>query len=46
MEDDFYDYYGRDTVQVCELCDGDGADPGNDYCLPCPACDGEGRWQP
>lgn len=44
MEDDEFIEYDDDR-EACPLCGGDGGDPGNDYVLPCPECDGEG-WVP
>jgi hypothetical protein len=41
-EDDFYDYDDSGEDRTCAYCGGDGGDPANDYCLPCPYCDGEG----
>lgn len=44
-EFDWYDDYDQPIVEVCDCCNGDGYDPGNDYALPCPKCDGEGKWR-
>ena len=45
MDDgDYIDYDDADR-EACAFCGGDGCDPGNDYVLPCPECDGEG-WVP
>lgn len=42
--DDFFDYSDDDDEpDKCQLCGGDGMDPGNDYMTTCPHCDGDGQ---
>ena len=45
MDDDELPDYDDTDRQTCPFCDGDGGDPGNDYVLLCPECEGEG-WVP
>lgn len=35
-DDDYADY--EEDEDRCDYCDGEGGDPLNDYCLPCPVC--------
>lgn len=42
MEDDDYQEYDDTGHEACAFCGGDGGDPGNDFVLPCPECDGDG----
>ncbi len=40
---EMYDEGEAEEEPACAYCDDDGGDPYNDYCLPCPRCNG-GRW--
>jgi hypothetical protein len=37
QSDDWWLYDDADEP-VCETCGGEGGDPLNDYCIPCPEC--------
>ena len=35
-EEPYFDY--EEEEPDCDYCEGEGGDPLNDYCLPCPKC--------